>query len=74
MTEERPVIPIAMATRTFEGYEDSVLGVSVFSDRRRIVTGSGDKTLRLWDLENGVVLKKMEGHCGIKRWAIHHKR
>jgi WD40 repeat protein len=27
-----------------------------------MVTGSEDKTLRLWDLETGVVLKKMEGH------------
>jgi WD40 repeat protein len=27
-----------------------------------MVTGSRDKTLRLWDLETGVVLKKMEGH------------
>jgi WD40 repeat protein len=27
-----------------------------------MVTGSKDKTLRLWDLETGVVLKKMEGH------------
>jgi WD40 repeat protein len=27
-----------------------------------MVTGSDDKTLRLWDLETGVVLKKMEGH------------
>lgn len=24
---------------------------------------SGDKTLRLWDLKDGVVLKIMEGHC-----------
>jgi WD40 repeat protein len=27
-----------------------------------MVTGSFDKTLRIWDLETGVVLKKMEGH------------
>jgi WD40 repeat protein len=27
-----------------------------------MVTGSRDKTLRLWDLETGAVLKKMEGH------------
>jgi WD40 repeat protein len=27
-----------------------------------MITGSSDKTLRLWDLETGVVLKKMEGH------------
>jgi WD40 repeat protein len=27
-----------------------------------MITGSDDKTLRIWDLETGVVLKKMEGH------------
>jgi WD40 repeat protein len=27
-----------------------------------MVTGSDDNSLRLWDLETGVVLKKMEGH------------
>jgi len=29
-----------------------------------MVTGSQDKTLRLWDLKDGVVLKKMMGHHG----------
>jgi len=28
------------------------------------VTSSWDKTLRLWDLKTGVVLKKMKGHHG----------
>ncbi|KAG2337934.1 hypothetical protein BDR05DRAFT_969717 [Suillus weaverae] len=48
--------------RTFEGHEGGVNAVAVFPDKRRMVTGSKDKTLRLWDLETGVVLKKMEGH------------
>jgi len=30
-----------------------------------MVTGSEDKTLCLWDLETGVVLKKMEGHSNV---------
>jgi WD40 repeat protein len=30
-----------------------------------MVTGSNDKTLHLWDLETGVVLKKMEGHSNV---------
>ncbi|KAG2350108.1 WD40 repeat-like protein [Suillus weaverae] len=48
--------------RTFEGHARTVMAVAVFPDKRRMVTGSLDKTLRLWDLETGVVLKKMEGH------------
>ncbi|KAG1896237.1 WD40-repeat-containing domain protein [Suillus fuscotomentosus] len=35
--------------------------VAVFPDKRRMITGSSN-TLRLWDLETGVVLKMMEGH------------
>ncbi|KIK44825.1 hypothetical protein CY34DRAFT_802291 [Suillus luteus UH-Slu-Lm8-n1] len=50
--------------RTFGGHKGSVEAVAVFPDRRRMVTGSRDKTLRLWDLETGVLLKKMEGYSG----------
>ncbi|KAG2743684.1 hypothetical protein P692DRAFT_20838379 [Suillus brevipes Sb2] len=56
------LIPSITPLRTFGGHEDTVQAVAVFPDRRRMVTGSKDKTLRLWDLETGVVLKKMEGH------------
>lgn len=48
--------------RTFGDHEANISAVAVFPDRQRIVTGSGDKTLRLWDLKTGTMLKKMEGH------------
>ncbi|KAG2345926.1 hypothetical protein BDR05DRAFT_988531 [Suillus weaverae] len=48
--------------RTFEDHEGTIKAVAVFPDKRRMVTGSEDKTIRLWDLKTGVVLKKMEGH------------
>ncbi|KAG2033823.1 quinon protein alcohol dehydrogenase-like superfamily [Suillus americanus] len=51
--------------RTFEAVGWSTkTAVAVFPNKRRMVTGSEDHTLRLWDLETGVVLKKMEGHGG----------
>jgi WD40 repeat protein len=56
------LIPSTTPLRTFEDHEDEVIAVAVFPDKRRMVTGSSDKTLRLWDLETGIVLKKMEGH------------
>ncbi|KAG2342511.1 hypothetical protein BDR05DRAFT_348619 [Suillus weaverae] len=63
------LIPSTRPLRTFEGHEETVRAVAVFPDKRRMVTGSKDKTLRLWDLETGVVLKKMEGHSsGV--WAV----
>ncbi|KAG1893489.1 uncharacterized protein F5891DRAFT_1282058 [Suillus fuscotomentosus] len=54
--------PSTTPIRTFEDHESAVDAVAVFPDKRRMITGSDDKTLRLWDLEIGVVLKKMEGH------------
>jgi WD40 repeat protein len=54
--------PSTTPIRTFEDHENSVLAVAIFPNKQRMVTGSFDKTLRLWDLQTGVVLKKMEGH------------
>jgi WD40 repeat protein len=56
------LIPSTTPLRTFEDHEDTIWVVAVLPDMRRMVTGSDDKTLRIWDLETGVVLKKMEGH------------
>ncbi|KAG2051196.1 WD40 repeat-like protein [Suillus hirtellus] len=56
------LIPSTTPIRTFEDHERAVNAVAVFPDKRRMITCSDDKTLRLWDLETGVVLKKMEGH------------
>ncbi|KAG2335670.1 WD40 repeat-like protein [Suillus weaverae] len=68
------LIPSTTPLRTFKGHEETVRAVAVFPDkrrRRRMVTGSYDKTLRLWDLEIGVVLKKMEGHSrGVEAMAV----
>ncbi|KAG2342512.1 hypothetical protein BDR05DRAFT_1060241 [Suillus weaverae] len=59
------LIPSTRPLRAFEGHEGTVMAVTVFPDKRRMVTGSYDKTLRLWDLKTGVVLKKMEGHTSV---------
>jgi WD40 repeat protein len=65
------LIPNTTPIRTFEDHEGGVVAVAAFPDRRRMITGSWDKTLRLWDLETGVVLKKMEGHSsGVEALAV----
>ena len=48
--------------RTLEGHGNVVTSVSVTPDGRRAVSGSGDKTLRVWDLESGQCLRTLEGH------------
>ena len=62
MTNSADIIPSTAPSRTFKGHEDLVQAVAVFPDGRRMVTGSRDKTLRLWNLKDGSLLKKMEGH------------
>ncbi|KAG1726975.1 uncharacterized protein EDB91DRAFT_899684 [Suillus paluster] len=58
------LIPSTTPLRVFKDHTNAIWGVAVSPDRRRMVTCSFDKTLRLWDLRTGVVLKKMEGHHG----------
>ncbi|KAG1901619.1 WD40-repeat-containing domain protein [Suillus fuscotomentosus] len=53
---------ITTPLRWFEGHEGHINAVAVFPDKYRMVTGSYDTTLHLWDLKTGVVLKKMVGH------------
>jgi WD40 repeat protein len=55
------LIPNTTPIRTFEDHGDRVVAVAVFRDER-MVTGSYDGKLCLWDLKTGVMLKKMEGH------------
>jgi WD40 repeat protein len=44
-----------MATKrilsTFEGHEKSLLSLEFSSDARRILSGSSDNTVRIWDME-----------------------
>jgi len=56
----RPLRPQCL--RTLEGNADQVNCVSVNPDGRRAVSGSNDKTLRVWDLETGACLRTLEGH------------
>jgi WD40 repeat protein len=55
------LIPSTKPLRTFGDHEEVVEAVTVFPDKGRIVVAC-DRTLHLWDLKTGVVLKKIEGH------------
>ncbi|CAG8971769.1 hypothetical protein HYALB_00001878 [Hymenoscyphus albidus] len=48
--------------QTSEGHSDWVRSISISSDGRRLASGSGDKTIKLWDTESGACLQTLAGH------------
>jgi cell division protein FtsL len=49
----------------FQGHTNSVNSVAYSQDGRYILTGSSDKTARLWDTSTGQTLRIFAGHTGI---------
>jgi WD40 repeat protein len=68
--------------KPLEGHTDWVSSVAYSPDGRHIISGSDDKTIRMWDAETGLAVgKPLEGHtdwvlvrCLLSRWAPHHLR
>ena len=53
------------------GNPTSIYAVEVTPDGGRAVSGSGAQTIKVWDLENGEVLKTPEGHSdGVRAVAV----
>jgi WD40 repeat protein len=50
--------------RTLSGHEDWVCALALSPDSRHVLSGSGDCTLRLWDLRTGQLLRTFTGHEG----------
>ena len=66
-----PYQPQPALLRTLEGYTDSIRCVALTPDGRRALSGGGEETLRLWDLNTGACLQTLEGHTdGVNSVAI----
>ena len=48
--------------RTFSGHLSSIFSVAFSSDLNYVLTGSGDYTARLWDINTGEQLRNFSGH------------
>jgi WD40 repeat protein len=48
--------------QTLEGHSDWVNSVAFSPDGKQVVSGSHDKTVRLWDAVTGAALQTLEGH------------
>ena len=48
--------------KTLKGHKYSVYSVAYSPDVKRIISGSGDETVKIWDANTGQCLKTLEGH------------
>jgi DNA-binding beta-propeller fold protein YncE/tRNA A-37 threonylcarbamoyl transferase component Bud32 len=53
--------------RIFVGHADSVCAVAFSPDGKRIVSGSWDRTLKVWDAATGKEMLALKGHAGAVR-------
>jgi WD40 repeat protein len=51
-------------TLTLKGHADWVTSVSFSPDGKRIVSGSFDRTVKVWDAQTGEELLTLKGHSG----------
>ncbi len=58
---------IPPAVQTLSGHTSLVLNMAFTADFKTMATGSNDKTVRLWDLEKGVLLYTLKGHADAVR-------
>ena len=59
--------PITRASSTLEGHSEAVLSVAFSPDGKALASGSGDTTVRIWDLQTETPLHTCEGH---KHWVL----
>ena len=44
----------------------------MFPDGRRVVSGSDDRTLKVWDVATGECVATLEGHWGYVRCGVRY--
>lgn len=57
--------PLAVLERKLTGHTEWVTSVVVSPDGKWVASGSHDKTVKIWDLENGECQETLNGHTGV---------
>ena len=61
-----PVMPAdAAGPGRFVGHNSPIASLAISADGRRLVSGSHDYTVRLWDVESGKELRRFVGHTAL---------
>ena len=62
----------------YEGHTDAVVCVTFSADGKKAISGSDDRTLRLWDVEEKRLIRTFTGHagpvksvCAFAEWQAH---
>ena len=55
---------VSVEVRRFTGHTDGVTSVAISPDGRYALSGSRDKTLRLWEVATGKEIRQFTGHTG----------
>lgn len=64
-------LPSPPSAQWSSGHRGVVVCVAYFPDGRRIVSGSGDRSIRIWDVDSGQCLHILEGHTeGVWQLAV----
>lgn len=58
---------ITHCTSSLEGHTEAILTVSFSPDGQRLATGSGDTTIRLWDVQTNTPYAECKGHTN---WVL----
>lgn len=57
-------MPLWVCTHTLTGHLSWVRSVVIHPDGQRLASGSGDRTLKIWNLETGELLQTIAAHTG----------
>ena len=60
--QEKPKVPEYKLLKTLEGHSGYVYSVAYSPDGTKIISGSYDKTIKIWNANTGECLKTLEGH------------